>query len=315
MTDFIWANLLHLSFNMWPDRNAPDLPRYWAFHDKMFFDRGVWDDVTEAMARIGMNMVVIDLGDAVKYETHPEIALPDAWSRDELKTELARLRRLGLEPIPKLNFSTCHDAWLKEYSRMVSTRKYYEVCANLIGEVCELFDSPRLFHIGMDEETAENQTHFNIAIVRQHELYWHDFQFLVEQVEKHNVRAWIWSDMVWDHPEAWLRHMPKSVLQSNWYYEDDFTGQQDNASPSSRYFVHAVRAYELLERHGFDQVPTGSNWSTPTNFAATVAHCRRVIAPERLKGFLMAPWAPTVEACRAVHMAAIQQVAAVKQMA
>jgi hypothetical protein len=41
----------------------------------------------------------------------------------------------------------------------------------------------------------------------------------------------------------------------------------------------------------------------------TVEHCRQVIAPQRLKGFLMASWRPTIEAKRADHEAAIAQVA------
>ena len=32
-----------------------------------------------------MNMVVIDLGDGVKYESHPEIAVKGAWSTTELR--------------------------------------------------------------------------------------------------------------------------------------------------------------------------------------------------------------------------------------
>ena len=123
--DLIWGNLLHLSFNMWPDRNAPNLPHEWKFHERMYFDDALWLEITQEMAAVGMNMVVLDLGDAVYYASHPEISLPDAWSHDRLKRELARLRNLGLEPIPKLNFSTGHDAWMKEYSRMVSTPKYY----------------------------------------------------------------------------------------------------------------------------------------------------------------------------------------------
>ena len=76
---------------------------------------------------------------------------------DRLRKELARLRKLGLEPIPKLNFSTTHDLWLGPYSRQVSATIYYKVCEDLIDEVTGLFDKPRLFHLGYDEETAQQQ--------------------------------------------------------------------------------------------------------------------------------------------------------------
>ena len=52
----------------------------------------------------------------------------------------------------------------------------------------------------------------------------------------------------------------------------------------------AVRGYCELERYGYDQIPTGSNWSTPENMKGTVEFCRKHIAPERLKGFMTASW-------------------------
>ena len=38
-----------------------------------------------------MNMVVIDLGDAVAYKSVPEIAVKNAWTGDKLRRELAAL--------------------------------------------------------------------------------------------------------------------------------------------------------------------------------------------------------------------------------
>jgi hypothetical protein len=279
-TNLIWGNLLQLSCNMWTDR--PDPKAYWPGKPQMDFQKRTWDDITQRMAQAGMNMLVIDLGDGVKYQSHPEIALPDAWSTDELRKELARLRGLGIEPIPKLNFSTAHDLWLKEYGRMVSSKIYYEVCSHLIEEVVDLFDRPRFFHLGMDEETAELQRLYAYCVVRQHELLWHDLRFFVNQVERHHVRAWIWSDLIWDHEEAFLANVPKTVLQSNWYYFNEF--DQPTVQNRDR---HGPAAYRILEEHGYDQLPTGSNWATPENFGLTVDYCSKIIAPERLQGFLM----------------------------
>ena len=169
--DFIWANLLHLSYNMWEDHTpAPYQDAYftgndcreaylWAhkYHPNLTFDKNVWDQLLIKMADAGMTMVIIDLGDGITYESHPEIAVKGAWSTSQLKKELKKIRNLGLEAIPKLNFSTGHKAWLGPYQRMISSDKYYHVCADLISEVIDLFDNPRYFHLGMDEETADNQ--------------------------------------------------------------------------------------------------------------------------------------------------------------
>ena len=58
--------------------------------------------------------------------------------------------------------------------------------------------------------------------------------------------------------------------------------------------VQIVRAYRELSEAGYDQVPTGSTYRKndfqTQNFPALVRHCRKTVAPGRLKGFLMAPW-------------------------
>lgn len=314
---FIWANLLHLSYNMWVDHTPPPYKDSvffggdcrdsfnWAqqYHSNLTFDKDIWDDLLVKMVDAEMNMVIIDLGDGIKYDSHPEIAVKGAWSISQLKNELKKIRELGLEPIPKLNFSTGHKAWLGPYQRMISTEIYYGVCRDLIEEVCNIFDSPRFFHIGMDEETFLHQkTHQNV-VVRQGDLWWHDLYYLVNQVEKQNVRSWIWSDYAWNYPVEFFKKMPKSVLQSNWYYGSQFE-KFDN--PLNEKYV---RLYDQLEENGFDQVPTGSNHSNDINFKRTVSYCDRKIAPERIKGYLQTVWRPTLPACKNAHTNAIDQVA------
>jgi len=308
---FIWGNLLHLSFDMWSDRpltHWDKLPKRQVQNlcarPYLRFDESLWHDVTARMAEVGMNMVVIDLGDAVRYQSHPEIAVKGAWSPAKLKKELTRLRKLGLEPIPKLNFSTAHDAWLGPYARCVSTPTYYRVCADLITEVVKLFDHPRFFHLGYDEEDFGNQQHYSLVVIRQHELWWHDFAFFAEQVEKQGVRPWIWADYSWHHPEVFYKRMPRSVLQSNWWYWPDFNTRK----------LAAVRAFGELDRHHYEQIPTASNWVERENFAKIVEFCRRRIHPSRLLGFLQTVWLPTVEPNRTRHFQAVDAVGKVIEM-
>jgi hypothetical protein len=300
-----WGYLIHLSYNMWADREAPELSSspYITAKPYLRFDETLWNDLLKQMVDAGIDLVLIDLGDGVRYDSHPEIAVQNAWSIEKLKSELTKMRQMGLEPVPKLNFSATHDAWLGPYSRMLSTPTYYKVCSDLIAEVIDIFDKPRLFHLGMDEETAGHQVHYAYAVMRQHELWWHDFLFLVGEVEKKGARAWIWSDYEWEHPDMFFDKMPKSVLQSNWYYGQTF-------SPENRY----VKAYLDLEEHGYDQIPTGSNWTTPDNFEGTVRFCREHIAHERLIGFLQTVWHPTLEAVRHKHEEAIAQVKRAKEI-
>ena len=292
---FMWAYLVHLSYSMWADRETDEWGlEHVVARPYLRFDDSLWGDVRQRLVEMGANTVVIDLGDGVRYESHPEIAVEGAWSPARLRSELAELREMGLQPVPKLNFSTCHDEWMGPYARCVSTDLYYQVCRDLIAEVIDLFDGPRYFHLGMDEETAQHQRHYAYVVIRQHELWWHDLAFLVEQVERGGVRPWVWSDYVWHHPDAFYAQMPKSVLQSNWYYGAAF-------GPDVQY----CEAYDGLEAHGYDQVPTGSTWTVPENMERTVVYGASAIDPSRLRGFMQSVWKPTLEACRTEHVAAL----------
>ncbi|MBI5093994.1 MAG: Tat pathway signal protein [Candidatus Hydrogenedentes bacterium] len=298
----IWADLLHLSYNMWRDWDNPqgnDL--YINRTPNLRFDDALWNDLLAQAAAAGLNMIVIDLGDGVQYQSHPEIAVKGAWTTSRLKEELAKMRKMNIEPVPKMNFSATHDTWLGPYSRCLSTDTYYAVCRDLIAEAAALFDKPRFFHLGMDEETAEHQRGFEYSVIRQHDLWWRDFYFYVEQVEKAGSRPWIWSDYAWEHPDLFYKKMPKTVLQSNWYYDVKFGADE-----------RAVQTYRDLDQHGYDQIPTGSNWTFPESFGKTVDYCRKNVSAGHLLGFMQTSWKPTLEACRKRHVESIEQVKAAR---
>ncbi len=292
----LWASFLALSNHMWSDEysrsghwyskevsvgdDAPYMP-------ENHTDLTVWDDTVKALAERRFNAVVIDVGDGLRYDRHPEISAPDAWDKDFLKKKLAELRALGIEPIPKLNFSTCHDTWLKEYRRMISTPKYYEVCRDLIDEVCEVFSQPRYFHLGLDEETMADQGGYEMAIIRGASLWWHDAYFLFDECARHGARPWIWADYFWAHPTQFTEKMPHSTLVSNWFYQDFMD------HPQGSFFQKSIAAYEQLDQAGFDQVPTSSTWIRANNSQQTMAHARHVLTDSRLKGFLTVPWRRT----------------------
>ncbi|MBQ9430453.1 MAG: Tat pathway signal protein [Kiritimatiellae bacterium] len=283
-TDEIRAILLHLGSNMWSK-----------YSTKLRTDEAIWRKATDYLRAKGMNMVLIDVGEGVVYPSHPEIAAEDAWSPEKLKAELARLRGMGLEPIPKLNFSATHDAWLKDYQRMVSTKKYYQVCQDVIADLAEIFGHPRFFHLGYDEETANHQSGQEYVVVRRGELWWHDFLWFIKTTENAGMRPWIWSDYGWHHPE-FISRCPKSVLQSNWYYDEDGEGF-DLSTVKKPY----LKLYLELDKAGFDQIPGGSNWASSywrnkghatnkTSIGGLVKFCREHIRPEFRKGFLMGSW-------------------------
>ena len=328
MPDFIWAVMFKLGGNNmagdafltadWQQKN-PKI-RHRIRYTELFFDESIWREATVRMAKGGLNMALIDMHEGVVYPRHPEIAVKGSWSPEKLRTELARLRAMGITPVPKLNFSTTHAAWQGEWRYRTCSPEYYRFCDDMIQDVCELFDTPPLFHIGMDEEMCAGQVRVPFCVVRQGDLWWHDFDFLVRAVEKRGVRAWFWSDKQWHVQEEFAKRCPKSVMTSNWYYGDDFSDAKAHLDPKEflaqgGWAPHklSVRGYLELEKYGYDQIPTGSNWSRDTNMQLTVDFCRKHIAPERLKGFMTASWKRCLPGDEGEKLlASIDQIAACK---
>jgi hypothetical protein len=301
----IRALLLHLGHNMWCDWFPPDVDPEKCKAPKPDCELrnkdDLWLKATDYAVQKGVNMIVIDVGEGVVYPSHPELSIRGSWSVGKLQAEVRRLRKLGVEAVPKLNFSTSHNGWLKQYRRMLSTPTYYKVCEDIIADVAEIFDTPRFFHIGFDEETAHHQDNsrwsFYIS-VRKGEFWWYDFLHIVRTVEKNSMRAWTWSDYGWDHPDYYTR-CPKSVLMSNWYYDESYGGFElaENKTQCKK----RLQGFYELDKAGFEQVPCGTNWSgwkrrqlkigADDVIGKLVKVCRRDISKNLLKGFMMAPWA------------------------
>ena len=308
----IKAVLFHLGHNMWCDWFPADVDaqavtagfeagRTPMPDTKLRSNDAMLAKAIDHSAAKGLNMVMLDLGEGLVYPSHPELAIEGSWTPDKMRAEIRRLNQMGLEVIPKLNFSTTHNGWLKHYRRMLSTPQYYQVCEDLIRDVAEIFETPRFMHIGFDEETATHQDNSKRCLyitVRKGEFWWHDFLHIVRTCEKNGMRAWTWSDYGWHHSDYYTR-CPKSVLQSNWYYDESYGGfelAQNKTSDHAR-----LQGFYDLDKAGFEQVPCGTNWTgwkrKRENVGADdvigklVKVCRRDISPKNLKGFLMAPWA------------------------
>jgi hypothetical protein len=205
-----------------------------------------------------------------------------------MERELDFMAEMGFEIIPKLNFSAAHDVWMKEYSRMVSTKKYYEVVKDLIDEVIELFH-PKYFHIGMDEETFDGQNGYDYIVVRNNDLWWNDLYYYVNCIEKHGVRAMMWSDYARHRPEEFIQKCPKSVVQNVWYY---FTEYGEDIEEVYRI---RIMPYGVFEKAGFDQMPAGSCCYHEECLPMLVDYCTDHISNAHLLGFMQTTWEPLME--------------------
>lgn len=286
--DFIWSTLVHFSTNLWYEEGNTECDYSTIYHTPaapyLRFDRETWNAYVEKMKADGLNCIMIDVGDSMIFDSHPELAIEGSFTKDEMRRELDRLNALGFEVIPKLNFSATHDAWMKEYSHMLSTPAYYKVCKDLIDELCELFE-PRYFHIGFDEENYELQAKYNYAVVRRGDLWWHDLSYLAECVEKNGARALVWADYARHRPDEFVARLPKTVIPVNWYY---FVEYGENMSEQMRI---RVDPFDIFEKNGFDQIPAGSVEYYRENMELLAGYCKEHISKGRLLGFIQTTWA------------------------
>ena len=307
--EFAWSFLVHFGMNMWGDVvSKPSRGGLIKKHltddefalvcgddylalDRVKFDEAVWRELSGKLRRDGCNQIVIDVGEFLKYPSHPELAVKGSWEPGRLAAEVRRLNGMGFEVVPKLNFSCCHRKWLGPYARMISTPKYYEVCADLIRDTIEVFKGTRLLHLGMDEEQMTSYQSYNsLLVARQGELWWHDALWLVKEVEKHGVRAWMWHDYLRKgRIEDFAKRMPKSVVQSPWTYQVDDGDKYENL----------LWTFKALAGAGYDTVPCSSHcYGGDRGFVKIAGWCRKNMDPAHWKGYMMAPWMQTGAAYR-----------------
>lgn len=296
----IWSLYATLGFNMWFE-DYPTVP----------FDDEAWDKLVDSAVKNGFNQIVLDLGEGLHYGSHPELAHPGAWTRERVREEVKSLKERGIALIPKLNFSATHHLWLGEYRRMMGLPKYYEVCRDLIHEVCELFDYPEYCHLAMDEEEdPQFFKYMDLVSYRRGELLWHDLQFLCDCVRDKGVKPWIWADIAFLHPEEFKsRIKPGSIMLSPWnyrglkpehytpiagsIYEETYKGTGytyvEEDPLCVRYMEHSVP----YSQAGYDIVPCASICFGCMYNPDDVVEYFTQNKNEHLAGFMIAPWRST----------------------
>ena len=87
--DFVWATLVHFSTNLWHDigNTRCDGSAIWKSpaSEKLRFDKELWEKYLQSLKDCGSNAIVIDLGDAMVYDSHPEIAVEGAFTKEEMR--------------------------------------------------------------------------------------------------------------------------------------------------------------------------------------------------------------------------------------
>ena len=220
------------------------------------FDREVWNNIVDKCVECGYDAIVLDVSDGMKYKSHPEIADPDAWTREEMTAEIHRLRDMGLKLYPKVNFSGMHDYWIKDYRKIRATDEYRAFCKDIIEELYEVFEAPRYIHLGLDEEFPDRADELGF---RTGDTLFNDYKFLINVVKDLGSTPMMWASTCMHTPGEWEKHIPEDVIfAAGHYYEfekEKWTKIADQAPWVQKYYWGGMferrNLYKkYLERYG-----------------------------------------------------------------
>ncbi len=291
----VWATLLRLGVNTNAkpgDCRPCEMENEFRYHEKLFCDREIWRKVTEYLPTQGINTVVIDINEGVKLKSHPELAVLGSWEVEEFKEELERLRKLGLNPIPKYNFSCAHNAWLKGYANQVGSDTYRKVCEDIVRETIEIFDKPDFFHLGFDSEALDEQKYSAVKVIRSWKQKTEDALALFDICLKEGVRPWIWMNAAnleeFGGEKRFRENIPKEVLISNRCYMAVHPADVGETEPPN------TALYRKLGEWGYQQIPTCYKRNLAYNVRQTMRFGKGEIAEGSVQGYIMASWTPTM---------------------
>jgi len=187
------------------------------------------------LKKCGFNTILWEMEDAVRFDTCPEIAAPDAMSKAELAAILAFARESGLENMPLLQ-TLSHNAYVlrhPKYQHLSEKPGFLELyclsrpetgrfLTDWAREIADLFGNPRYFHIGADEAhkigkecdlCRKSVEKLGVAgLIVKH------LSPVKQALFERRITPVMWADMVHNHPEL-KTMLDRRTILADWWYE------------------------------------------------------------------------------------------------
>ncbi len=176
-------------------------------------------EIIDAMAGVGMNLLVVDCEDGVIYKSHSELRRHYSVPMSHFEKLCRHAGDRNIEIVPKLNFSQGsegHNLWFRPHNFPFHTPEYWKTAFEVIDELIGVCKPKRFFHIGMDEDFGRSHRQYIDAIIT-----------LRAGLKKRNLRPVIWNDsaLMGSSYEAFAekcmtaeKKIPKDVVQVPWCY-------------------------------------------------------------------------------------------------
>jgi hypothetical protein len=186
-------------------------------------------ELLDKVASLGYDSILWELENQVRWDSCPECALPDSWSKAQFRELLDYSRKLNLEPIPLLQ-TIGHGEYVMMHEKYHSFREHpdYSDCycvsnpavrkflRNWIGEYCELFGELKYFHLGGDEAYRFGSCN-ECSKRERNELYGEHINFLAAGLQAKGIRPGIWGDMILADPDN-LDSISHDFIVWDWDY-------------------------------------------------------------------------------------------------
>jgi hypothetical protein len=173
------------------------------------------------IAAARLNAVMIDVENAVRYRSHPEIARSHTAPMSALMAMVRLAKSLHLEVIPKTNFSKSyapkhgHNDWFEPYHLLEDGPEYFRRAGQIMDEL-KAATGARYYQIGMDEDHARDSDAYLAAVLA-----------LRKQVLKRAMTPIMWIDLEKRYQsEAFQQKMERAAAElprqglvlTHWHY-------------------------------------------------------------------------------------------------
>ena len=266
--------------------------------------------IGELAPTLGLNWVILEVGDGFAYQSHPECAGTDALTKQDARKLAGLARKRGITLVPEYN-SLGHQSWRESTGALLRAHPefneapdmdptaagfycmswcpnhpaLYPIVFDLYDELLDAFQA-KAFHVGMDEvfilgqcprcKGTPNSQLFAKAVKDLH----------AHLVDKRKVEMLMWGDRLlndadmhygsWDASanDTWqaVDLVPKDIVMCDWHY-----GLDSPDFPSVQFF----------QGKGFRVWPAGFNDADAVRRFIEVA---RKEATPRMVGYLATTW-------------------------
>lgn len=191
----------------------------------------------KTIAENGYDTIIWEVEDAVRWDTCPGCAAPEAFTKDEFRRILSFASDLGLAAVPLLQ-TLAHCEYVlkqKKYEHLAEHPGFVELYCpcnpdvheflnKWIAEYIDLFGDIKYFHMGADEGWALGGKYCDgkcpeyLKTHSKAELFVQHIMKFAQPLLDRGITPIVWADMLLKHPEA-LKLMPRDILLFDWMYE------------------------------------------------------------------------------------------------